>query len=841
MEAISDARAIDLGGSKQRATLGFLLLQPNQVVPTSRLLSALWSVEEAPVTARKILQNAIWGLRRKLSAAGAADEVRLRTQAPGYTLEVAEERIDLHVFRRMVEQGRTHLAAGAPDEAATHLHEALRLWRGTVLSDLVEVGVMWPELTMVENSRLDVLEDYFEAQLECGRHYAVLGEIEALVESEPLRERSCGQLMRALYRCGRQADALGVFSRLRSSLVEDLGLEPSRELRELQQAILVHDPALKFTPPVAPITVRAARPSAAAAAGADDVGASSRGHAGLPETRGERAVRPAPPSGDVGLSEPRGEHAMPSRAHAGVPESRAGHSALPLGYVGLSESSAEHPARARGHAGPSESSAQHPVMPGGNADQEFLDEQLASSRGHVGLSESSAEHSAPSRSHIDPAEPRPQHPSPPVAERQEVSALLARLTLTDQVLQGDSAAADALLDRAELRIREEIENHGGTVAAAMGTDLLGVFPARADSGDHAERALRAATALRAALGATASGDLTVKAAVVTGRATVRARTTPGAAPLQAGGALLHQCQLLLPTVPQGEIHVCARTREATLTTHACGALPGTDERWQLLDAVPGPGRYPAAEPSGELDLLRGLMEHSTRWSRPHLVFVLGPSGAARTQLLADFRRVAAEQPDVAPVLFHCEPATVGDGGFVLHRALLAAYCGLSAQDDAQVARERFESALRHLVGDGGYAGWLAPLLGPVAAPGARQDEFGAEEREGVRQFVAAAARKRPLVLIIDELHRGDEPLLHLVAHLADPARRLPVLVVAGAEPEFLQRHAAFAMGRHHSTVLTTDARTGGVLDRLFGSLALSQQAGPARGGPWDDEARSRVA
>ncbi|MEV4874888.1 BTAD domain-containing putative transcriptional regulator [Streptomyces cyaneofuscatus] len=246
LEVVADGRPVDLGGSKQRATLGLLLLQPGRVVPTSRLLTALWSEEEAPATARKILQNAVWGLRRRLSVLSEDGRagVTLSTRAPGYTLEVAPERIDLHLFRQMATEGRAHLASGAPEEAARHLESALKLWRGAVLSDLTEVGIVWPEVTTVQNARLDVLEDWFEAQLECGRHASVLGEIATLVENEPLRERACGQLMRALYRCGRQADALGVYRRLRASLVEDLGLEPSRELRLLHQAILEHDPAL---------------------------------------------------------------------------------------------------------------------------------------------------------------------------------------------------------------------------------------------------------------------------------------------------------------------------------------------------------------------------------------------------------------------------------------------------------------------------------------------------------------------------------------------------------------------------------------------------------------------
>lgn len=228
LEVLSGEQSLPLGGVKQRAALGYLLLQANQVVPTSQLLSALWSTDNAPATARKILQNAVWGLRGMLSehgpAAGAAGE--LVTRAPGYMIRVDPDRVDLHLFRRRVSEGRARLSAGAQHEAVRLLGEALDLWRGPVLADLVETGTMWPELTAVQNSRLDVLEDYLEAKLRCGEHYAVLGELETTVEAEPLRERSSGLLMLALYRCGRQVDALSVYNRIRATLVEDLGLEP---------------------------------------------------------------------------------------------------------------------------------------------------------------------------------------------------------------------------------------------------------------------------------------------------------------------------------------------------------------------------------------------------------------------------------------------------------------------------------------------------------------------------------------------------------------------------------------------------------------------------------------
>ncbi|MFE3460178.1 BTAD domain-containing putative transcriptional regulator [Nocardiopsis aegyptia] len=247
MELAGREGRVALGGIKQRATLGFLLLNANRVVATSRLVEALWPTGAAPVTARKILQNAVWGLRGVLSSHGPhTGSVALVTQTPGYMLRVNVDDVDLHVFQQKFAEGRAELVSGSPEQAAGILRQALDLWRGPVLSDLVEVGLSWPELATAQNSRLDALEDYFQAELDCGRHRAVLGRLEAQVEEEPLREGFSGQLMTVLYRCGRQAEALNVYGRVRQALVEELGLEPGRELQELQQAILNQDPSLQF-------------------------------------------------------------------------------------------------------------------------------------------------------------------------------------------------------------------------------------------------------------------------------------------------------------------------------------------------------------------------------------------------------------------------------------------------------------------------------------------------------------------------------------------------------------------------------------------------------------------
>lgn len=245
LEVLDGDLPVPLGGVKQRAALGFLLLQANRVVATSKLLHALWP-RDVPPTARKMLQNAVSGLRGVLASHGGGPDgaPMLLTHAPGYLLRVDQNSLDLSRFQQLAEQGRGELAAGNWPAAAKVLRGALGLWRGPVLADLAETGINWPELTAIKDWKLAVQEDCFEAELACGRHGEIIGELESLIELEPYRERLGGQLMLALYRCGRQVDALSVYRRTRAALVAELGLEPGRELQELERAILDHTPTL---------------------------------------------------------------------------------------------------------------------------------------------------------------------------------------------------------------------------------------------------------------------------------------------------------------------------------------------------------------------------------------------------------------------------------------------------------------------------------------------------------------------------------------------------------------------------------------------------------------------
>lgn len=243
--AVSDGAApVDLGGVKQRAVLGYLLLHANQVVPNSTMLNALWD-GQPPSTARKMVQNAVSAIRRMLASAEHGCSAELVTHSPGYQLRITPDDVDMFRFRTLVHKGRDAVASGAPVRGAHLLREALRLWRGRALADLVESGTAWSELSAIEDERLTALEDCFDAELRCGRHREITPELEVLTAAEPLRERLCVQFMLALYRSGRQVDALNVYHRTRTALVDGLGIEPGPELQALQHRILDHHASIQ--------------------------------------------------------------------------------------------------------------------------------------------------------------------------------------------------------------------------------------------------------------------------------------------------------------------------------------------------------------------------------------------------------------------------------------------------------------------------------------------------------------------------------------------------------------------------------------------------------------------
>src|SRR5215208_870830 len=253
LEVLDEGRAVALGGSKQRALLALLVVHANETLSTDRLIDELWG-ERAPPTAAKSVQVHISRLRKALAGA-VQDGGEVVTRERGYELRVDPERVDSHRFERLVDEGRSEFAAGRPERAASTLDGALSLWRGAPLAELAYEPFAQREVARLDDLRMAALEQLIDAKLALGCHGEVIGQLEALIAEHPYRERLRAQLMLALYRCDRQADALQAYQDARRKLVDELGIEPGGRLRELEQAILAQDPSLA-TPVLEPIEVQ---------------------------------------------------------------------------------------------------------------------------------------------------------------------------------------------------------------------------------------------------------------------------------------------------------------------------------------------------------------------------------------------------------------------------------------------------------------------------------------------------------------------------------------------------------------------------------------------------------
>jgi DNA-binding SARP family transcriptional activator len=235
LEVSDETGPLLLGGQKQRSVLALLLLEAPRPVPTDRLIDLLWG-EQPPRTAATSLQNFISQLRKSLGPGV------LVTKSPGYALAIAPEQVDLNRFRALLADAR---AAEEPAERAAKLRSALDLWRGPPLADLAFESFAEPFTAPLEEERIAAVEDRIDADLAAGRHRDLVGELELFVEQHPVRERLRAQLMLALYRSGRQAEALEVYQDARRFLVDQLGIDPGRDLRELHASMLRQDVRLR--------------------------------------------------------------------------------------------------------------------------------------------------------------------------------------------------------------------------------------------------------------------------------------------------------------------------------------------------------------------------------------------------------------------------------------------------------------------------------------------------------------------------------------------------------------------------------------------------------------------
>jgi DNA-binding SARP family transcriptional activator len=241
LEVCEGDRVVAIGGARCRAVLAVLVISANRPVSVGRLIDEVWG-EPAPPTAGNVVQGHVSDLRRVLGREA------IETRNDAYVLRIERGARDVDRFEQLATHGTEALREGRPQEASSALAEALALWRGPALSDIADGGMLVAEALRLDEMRLHALERRIEAELACGRDAELVGELRALVAEHPLREPLRAHLALALYRAGRQVEALDVLREARRSLADELGLDPGPRLQELERAILVHDPALGAPP-----------------------------------------------------------------------------------------------------------------------------------------------------------------------------------------------------------------------------------------------------------------------------------------------------------------------------------------------------------------------------------------------------------------------------------------------------------------------------------------------------------------------------------------------------------------------------------------------------------------
>ncbi len=242
---------IGLGGAKQQMVLALLLMEANSVVSVDRLLEWVWPESEGGKGSPSTLQVYVSNLRRLLAATDSeTGSTPISTQRPGYRISLADSELDLLQFRSLERRAAEASRRGHREEVAARLREALALWKGDCLSGLPSDPSNFGVIAGINQSKVSVRERLAEVELDLGRHREILGDLHAWISADPLDERLRGHLMVAMYRCGRQADALACYQQGRELLVDELGIDPSRELRTLERRILDQDPALDFSDPL---------------------------------------------------------------------------------------------------------------------------------------------------------------------------------------------------------------------------------------------------------------------------------------------------------------------------------------------------------------------------------------------------------------------------------------------------------------------------------------------------------------------------------------------------------------------------------------------------------------
>jgi predicted ATPase/DNA-binding SARP family transcriptional activator len=849
LEALDGGQPVALEGSKRRALLALLLLHPNETISADRLIDELWG-DQPPATAAKTLQVHVSRLRKALAGGPSGADVVV-TREHGYELQADLEQIDAHRFERLLDEGRRELAADRPERALSALEEALSLWRGPPLDDLSYEPFAQVEIARLEDLRAATLEQLIEAKLALGRHAEVIGQLEALIDEHPFRERLRAQLMLALYRTDRQADALQAYQEARKKLVDELGIEPGERLRELESAILAQDPGLAL--PSARSTRGA--PVALEPNGVDQEVPAEEAPVELPT--GVVTFLLTDIEGSTGLWEFNAEAmaaalelhdeliATVAEAHSGrlLKTKGEGDSTLTVfrrasdavaaatelrellaeaswpGELDLRVRIAIHTGEAHERAGdyfgPAlNRAARLRALASGamtllsQATTEIVHDRLPPGTDLIDLGRQELRGlSRPEQVF----ELRPEsagggeRPAPERETRKTVTVLFAGVI--DSPSGGDGLDAEARLRVGSLYLagmRAVFERHGGTVAAYPGDALMAVFGVPLLHDDDALRGVRAAVELNQVLPELGdelerSFGVRLSGRVGVGTGEVIAEREAIGAPLATGDAV-NAAKRLEELAGPGEILIDETThrlvRELVMAEPAELGSSGLTA-FRVAELRRGGARprrldSPLVGREQQLEALSSVLAAAVADRACHLVTVLGGAGVGKSRLVEEF--IGGLDEDVRVLNGRCLPYGEGITYWPLGE-IVRDLIGAEADGQGAALREAIAEQLEEEPRAEQIVTVVAEAIGlGGAGPGTSEKIFWA-----ARRLFEALARRGPLVVVLDDLHWAEPTFLDLVEHVADLSRDAPIVLLCMARGELLEERPGWSGGKLNAT------------------------------------------
>jgi len=836
LEALDGARQIALGGHKRRAVLAVLVLHPNETLSGERLIDELWG-ESPPANALKTLQVHVSRLRKELPP-----DV-LVTREHGYELQIELDEVDAHRFEGLLDDGRGELGAGNPDRALDALDRALALWRGAPLADLAYEPFAQAEIARLEDLRFGAIEESIEAKLALGRQGEVIAQLEQLVEEHPYREHLHAQLMLALYRSDRQADALQAYQNARRRLVEELGIEPGARLRELEAAVLAQDDALALARPTQPPrrTAPSDLPSGVVTFLLTDIEGSSALWEADPAAMAASLERhdeiidgctgahdgrllKSQGEGDSTLTVfPRASEAVACAAQLRKSFSQAEWEAGLELRVRIAIHTGEAHERDGDYFGPAVNrAARLRALADGGA---TLLSQATAEIVHDRLPEGTelidhGSHSLRGLSRPERVFELREEGAPRAAE---LPASMREVRKTVTVLFAgihDAAGADDLDAEARRQvsshslagIRAILERHGATVEDYPGDMLMAVFGVPVLHEDDALRAVRAAVELRQTLPSLAQElfpDLGVRLGAQVGVATGEVIADLGArAQLPATGRTVNVAKRLEELAGADEILVDEATLGLIRESVTAEPAPLDDPRggegepaFRLAGLRAGGARprervSPLVGRDQQMRVLSNTFETAARDRGCHLVTVLGAAGVGKSRLVEEFT------------------AGLGDGATVLAGRSLPYGEGITYWPLAELLRDfageadgDLRGAVAARLNDEPKADVIADVLAEAIGLGGSASYPTEKIVWAARRLFEVLAQDRPLVVVLDDLQWAEPTFLELVEHVADVSRGAPIVLLCMARPELLDVRTGWGGGKLNATSILLEPLT----------------------------------